>query len=164
MTRVANVSPWKRLFALLLIALAPALAAAAPLGPRVGVRDYEGPNFVPLRDGVVNVAGGNFVHTRVDLDVDTRLGPIAVGMTHNSKDNTWLFNFDTIFVGGFFVDPSGAVFGISGLANGSAIGGTHWVKVSATAIKTKGGLQYEFSPTNGRLLTARWSSSAYPRG
>jgi hypothetical protein len=147
----------------LLILLIAQSAAAAPLSARPGTRDYERPNYLQVRDGVVNVAGGNFVHTRQDLSLDTRLGPTWVGATHNSGPNVWFWNFDTTYSAGNFKDSSGASYVIGSLANGAAIPGTHWVKLSATSIKTKGGLLREYSSTTGRLMTVRWASSTYPQ-
>ncbi|HEU4428541.1 MAG TPA: hypothetical protein VFT98_07285, partial [Myxococcota bacterium] len=52
---------------------------------------------------------------------------------------------------------------MSALADGDAAPGSHWVKVDATRVKTKGGLLHEFDAATGRLLAIRWTSSAYPR-
>jgi len=156
--------PLFRLVAVVAAMLALELPAnTAPLPPRDGVLDYESGNLLSLRDGTVNVAGGNFLHSRRDLTLDTRLGPVAVGAVYNSKGNYWLFDYDAVYIGGFFLDPTGALHSINGLPDGTTIAGTTWVKVSATAVKTKGGLLFEFSPSTGRLLSMRWTSSTYPQ-
>ncbi len=132
------------------------------LGPTAGRREYEEPAFVTVPGGAVNVAGGNFLHERTDLEIDTRLGTISVGAAYNSATG-WLWSLDVRYLNGVFTDATGAQHNATNLANGAAIPGTHWVRVDASSIKTKGGLLHEFDATSGRLLVVRWTSSAYPR-
>ena len=51
-----------------------------------------------------------------------------------------------------FLDDSGAVHDVSLLADGDAIPGTHWVKLDAQRVKTKGGLVHHFNADSHRLL------------
>jgi RHS repeat-associated protein len=135
----------------------------SPLAPSAGVREFQEIAFVNVPGGSVNVAGGNFFVRRVDLSLDTRLGAQKIGAVYNSQDGAWRWSFDVTYDGSLFADPTGARFDVESLAAGSAIPGTHWVKVSASEIRTKGGLLFVFDPQTGRLDHLRWASSSYPR-
>ncbi len=144
------------------VELAATGGSADALAPASGAREYEAGAFVAVPGGRVNTAGGNFLLERVDLEIDTRLGPLAIGASYNSAGG-WLASFDASYRAGVFRDASGASFDLSALADGLAVPGTHWVKVGPSAVKTKGALLHEFDPVSGRLRALRWSSASYPR-
>jgi len=134
----------------------------AQLAPAPGTRELSAFARVPVPGGHVNAAGGNYFHERVDLALDTRLGPLSIGAAYNSSGG-WISSVDVTYQNGTLRDATGAVFAMSALASGDAAPGSHWVKVDATRVKTKGGLLHEFDGATGRLLAIRWTSSAYPR-
>jgi RHS repeat-associated protein len=151
---------------LIVAAAVAASAQLAPIGcqpvtPIPGLVEYQQPVMVPVPVGAVNVAGGNLVMPRTELALETRLGTWAVSATYNSSTATWLWNYEMSYDGTTFVDPSGAVHTVTGLAPGAAIPGTYWVVVDANTIKTKGGLAYEF--VAGKLTNLHWTSSTFPR-
>ena len=59
-------------------------------------------------------------------------------------------------------DASGRSFDTNGLAGGSAIPGTHWVKVDSDTVQTKGGLAHDFDGS-GRLSAVHWATLDHPR-
>lgn len=144
--------------------LAAAVFACLPpqLSPSPGMRDLTSFARVPVPGGHVNAAGGNYFHERVDLALETRLGPFSIGAAYNSSGG-WIASVDVTYRNGTLRDATGAVFVLTTVANGDAAPGSHWVKVDATRVKTKGGLLHEFDAATGRLLAIRWTSSAYPR-
>jgi RHS repeat-associated protein len=117
---------------------------------------------VQVPGGAVNVAGGNLVLRRIDLSLDTLLGTQEIGAVYNSANGLWRWSFDMSYDGQLFVDASGAEHGLAGLAEGSPIPGTTWVKVDDSRIKTKGGLLHTFDPTTGRLTRVDWIGHEYP--
>jgi RHS repeat-associated protein len=135
---------------------------AAPLAPRAGLLEFMALSRIPVPGGHVNAAGGNYFHERVDLELDTRLGPFAIGAVYNSASG-WMWSFDATYRDGTLSDSTAASMPMSSLAANAAEPGTHWVKLDATRVKTKGGLVHEFDASSGRLLAIYWSSSAYPR-
>ena len=132
------------------------------LAPLPGVVEFMAPARLAAPGGFVNAAGGNYFHERIDLELDTRLGPFSIGAVYNSSWG-WTWSFDATFKNGTLRDSTGARTPMAALANGAAAPGTHWVKVDATRVKTKGGLLHEFDATTSRLITLRFTSSAYPR-
>ncbi len=141
----------------------------APLAPRAGLPEYRAIATMALPGPArLDVAGGNLLVSRTDLELDTQLGPFSVGAIWNSASRRWTWNFDDIsFANGSFVDGTGATHSIGALAPGTAIAGSIWVKVSQAGqsgpnrLKTKGGLEYTFT-TAGRPLSIRWTSSENP--
>lgn len=131
------------------------------LGARDGLREAESPAVVALPLGRWNAMGGNWSLRRVDLSIDTRLGTREVGASWNSASASWHWSFEPSYDGATFVDGSGARHDAN-LADGSAIPGTHWVRVDESRIATKGGLVHEFDPLDGRLVAVRWASAAWP--
>jgi len=169
MQRVATLGTSRWLHALFSAALLAILAFAfacacnaAPLAPCAGVLEFMALSRIPVPGGHVNAAGGNYFHERVDLALDTRLGPFAIGAVYNSSSG-WTWSFDATYKGGTLSDATAASTPMSSLAANAAAPGTHWVKLDATRVKTKGGLVHEFDASSGRLLAIYWSSSAYPR-
>lgn len=134
-----------------------------PLGVVSGIREYQQLAFVDVPHGRVNTAGGNFVVRRVDLSIDTRLGTREIGATYNSQSGLWTWSFDLFYDGAAFVDATEARFEVAEQPDGSALPGSHWVKVNATAMKTRGGLLHVFDPASAKLDHVRWTSSDYPR-
>jgi RHS repeat-associated protein len=117
---------------------------------------------VAVPGGHVSAAGGNYFHARSDLSLDTRLGPFTLGAVYNSAWG-WTFSLDATYKSGTLRDATGASIPLGTLVAGAAAPGTHWVKLDATRVKTKGGLVHEFDPVTGRLVATHWSSSPYPR-
>jgi RHS repeat-associated protein len=150
----------------LLVALAQLLLgcppANPPLSPAVGLVERREPNFVAVPGGVVDVAGGNFLVSREDLVLDTRLGRDVFGAIYSGGAAAWRFHFESSYDGATFVDETGASFAVGALAPGAAIPGTHWVKLDASRIKTKGGLVHEYD-ASGQLAARYWASDPYPR-
>jgi RHS repeat-associated protein len=161
MTRTAS----RRGFALLL-ALAQLLLGCPPpnppLAPVAGWVERREPNLAAVPGGFVDVAGGKFLVSRTDLVLDTRLGREVLGAVYDSATGLWRWSFESSYDGTLFSDESGASFAVASLASGAAIPGTHWVKLDATRMKTKGGLVYEYGPDH-RLAARYWSSDPYPR-
>jgi RHS repeat-associated protein len=150
------------LFSAALLGVLTPASEAGDLLPRPGLHEFMAPALVAVPGGHVSAAGGNFFHARSALALDTRLGPLAVGAVYNSTSG-WSWNVDASYAGGSLRDTTGAFVSLGALASGEAAPGTHWVKLDATRVKTKGGLVHEFDPTTGRLLAVRWASAAYPR-
>jgi RHS repeat-associated protein len=133
-----------------------------PLAPVPGTPERREPNLLAVPGGVVDVAGGKLLVHRTELVLDTRLGPDAVSAVWDSAAGAWRWSFDSRYDGSVFVDETGAAFAVGGLAPGTALAGTWWVKVDGARMKTKGGLVQEYGA--GGLLAARyWSSDPYPR-
>jgi RHS repeat-associated protein len=155
----------RRGFALLL-ALAQLLLGCPPpnppLAPVAGWVERREPNLAAVPGGFVDVAGGEFLVTRTDLVLDTRLGRETLGAVYDSASGVWRWSFESSYDGAIFTDESGASFAVASLAPGAAIPGTHWVKLDATRMKTKGGLVHEYGADH-RLVARYWSSDPYPR-
>ncbi|HIF97454.1 MAG TPA: hypothetical protein EYQ54_10595 [Myxococcales bacterium] len=133
-----------------------ATTSCAPGGafvPEPGVHEYRALLMRDVPEGRVNLAGGNFLHRRVDLSIDSLFGVLEVGAVYNSASRAWQWPFDMTYDGENFLDDSGAVHDLSPLASGQAVPGTHWVKLDAQSIKTKGGLVHHFDPDSHRLVT-----------
>ncbi len=154
----------------ILVSLGLLACEGEPLAPRAGLPEYREMATLALPGPArLDVAGGNLLVSRTDLDLDTQLGPFSVGAVWNSAERRWIWSFDGIsFSNGVFTDATGATHPVGALAAGAAIPGTIWVKVSQAGqsgpnrMKTKGGLEYAFSNA-GKLLSIRWTSSANPR-
>lgn len=152
-------------------ALAAALAAAiallgcpsgsSRLAPAPGLPQYQERAAVPVPGGLVNPMGGNLLVRRVDLVVDTHLGPVEAGATYNSATGVWTWSFEIHYDGLQFLDPTGARHDAFAVADGAAIPGTTWVRLDASTLRTKGGLVHRFA--SGRLQTVHWASGAWPR-
>jgi RHS repeat-associated protein len=154
----------RKLLALFLACLLPT-AGCVPgelLIPEPGVPQYRQLGLVPVPGGFVNAAGGNLVAERLDLSIDTILGTWEIRAHYDSAGSGWLWSFQVSYDGGSFLDPTGATYDVSALADGDPIPGTVWIKVDADTIETKGGLGYHFDP-QGRLDHVAWRSGAYPR-
>jgi RHS repeat-associated protein len=136
--------------------------SGAPLGPAAGVPEYQQAGLVAVPFGLVNTAGGNLILRRTDVELDSRLGPVALGATWNSADGLWRRSFELSYDGATFVDAGGARFAVAGVAAGRAVPGSVWVKLDDRTLATKGGLVHEFDGS-GRLAAIHWSSGAYPR-
>jgi RHS repeat-associated protein len=155
----------RRTFAVLL-ALAQLLLGCPrsnpPLAPSSGFVERRELNLVAVPGGFVDLAGGNLLIRRTDLELDTRLGRESLGAVYDAASGRWRWSFESHYDGAIFVDESGASFAVAGLAAGAAVPGTQWVKLDATRMKTKGGLVHEYGA--GGLLAARyWSSDPHPR-
>ena len=132
------------------------------MSPEPGVLEYRRPLLLELPGGRANVGGGNLLIPRIDLTLDTLFGTLEVGATYNSASRRWLWPFEMTYDGETFEDSSGAVHDLSSLADGDAIPGTHWVKVDAGKVKTKGGLVYHFGAFNHRLVALTGTDGMRP--
>jgi RHS repeat-associated protein len=143
--------------------LASSGCGGTPLPPHSGLAEWELVGAIPVPGGLVNAAGGNLLVRRRDLSIDTIMGgAYAVGASYNSTDGAWLWSFQLRYDGASFRDPSGRLFELGELADGAAVPGSHWVRVDADTVKTKGGRAYHFD-ASGRLDRVTWSGSDYPR-
>jgi len=133
----------------------------APL-PLAGWAEFQDPLFVRVPGGSVNTGGGNLYTRRTDLSIDTRVGSYSVGAAYSSATGGWHWAHEMTYVGSTFVDPTRASFDLTNVANGSAIPGTHWVRLDADSIKTKGGLVHDFS-ASGKLAAIHWLGFDYPQ-
>ncbi|MEN8161623.1 MAG: RHS repeat domain-containing protein, partial [Myxococcota bacterium] len=133
-----------------------------PLAPKAGWQDRREPNYVAVPGGLVDVAGGNLLIERTDLVLDTRLGRERFGAIYDAASGRWRWSFESQYDGAIFTDESGARHAVGALAAGAAIPGTHWVKLDATRVKTKGGLVHEYDAA-GQLSARYWSSDPHPR-
>jgi RHS repeat-associated protein len=163
---------------LTLLAVVPlwlALAAAPgcwpePLAPSPGLPQYREVGAVPVPGGGrVDAAGGNLLIERVDLVIDTQLGPVSFGAVWNSADRRWRWSFDDVrVVGDVFTDARGARFDLAAVPDGHAVPGTPWVDLGRDAgtglavLKTKGGLAWEFDAW-GQPVRVHWTSSPDPQ-
>jgi len=153
-----------RSLALLQIALLlSAGCTSGTLAPTPGTAEYLAPGMIRVPGGVVNAAGGNLLIERTDLTVDSLVGgTLPVGAVYNSSLAGWTFSFAMSWAGGLLTDASGRSFDTTGLPDGAAIPGTHWVKVDLDTVQTKGGLAHDFDGL-GRLAVVRWATLDYPR-
>jgi RHS repeat-associated protein len=153
----------RRLIAALLLAASVFVACPQPVPlPLAGWAEFTDPLFARVPGGNVNTGGGNFLTRRTDLSIDTRVGTYAVGAVYNSASGGWHWAHEMTYSGATFVDETGASFNLSSVAHGSPIAGTHWVRLDADSMKTKGGLVYDFSPS-GKLAAIHWLGFDYPR-
>lgn len=159
----------RRLVAGVLVSFGLLGCESEPLAPRPGLPQYRelATTAVP-GPARLDLAGGNLLVARTDLELDTRLGSLAVGAVWNSATRRWTWSFDDVtLVGGTFRDATGAFHAVGSLAPGQAIPGTTWVKLDPVGasgpqrLKSKGGLEYAFTNT-GRPLAIRWTSSSNP--
>jgi RHS repeat-associated protein len=145
--------------------VAAALLTACPDGvplPLAGWAEFQDPLFVQVPGGRVNTGGGNFHTRRTDLSIDTRVGSYALAAVYNSASGGWRWAHEMTYQGTAFVDDTGASFNLSSVPNGTAIPGTHWVRLDADSIKTKGGLVHDFS-ASGKLAAIHWLGFDYPQ-
>jgi RHS repeat-associated protein len=131
------------------------------LKPRSGRIAYQELSELSLKGGVVNLANGNLHIKRPDLSLKTLIGEFELGAVYNSANNRWLWDFDLKLQEKTFRDFTGAQHRHGRLENGQGIPGTHWIKHSDTAMRTKGGLVYEFTKT--KLANIHWLNQPYPR-
>lgn len=151
-------------FALLVAGVAALLGSTCtpqPLAPAPGHAAWRGPAAFPVRDGVVDLAGGNLLLRRTDLTIETRLGTQAVTHVYNSATNRWSWSFEMRYAGGVFQDDTGVVHPLGSSAPGP-IEGTRWRVVDAATLESRGGLRFSFAP-DGRLARVAWRHAAYPR-
>ena len=163
------MSDWMRsLFArgLALVQIALLLSAGCgggPLTPTPGSAEHQAPGMLPVPGGVVNAAGGNLLIERTDITLDGIVGGTqGVGAAYNSSLPGWTWSFGVHYDGATFTDASGRAFDVTAVPDGAAIPGSHWVKVDADTVQTKGGLAQHFD-AQGRLAVVRWATLDYPR-
>ena len=135
-----------------LLATSAGCVPGGAFAPQPGVLEYRLPLMLDVPEGRVNLAGGNFLHRRVDLSIDTLFGSLEVGAVYNSATGQWQWPFEMTYDGQVFLDDTGALHDVSLLADGEAIPGTHWVKLDAQRVKTKGGRVHHFNALSHRLL------------
>jgi RHS repeat-associated protein len=130
--------------------------------PLAGWTEFQDLLFVRVPGGSVNTGGGNFMTRRTDLSIDTRVETYAVGAVYNSASGGWRWAHEMSYAGSTFVDETGASFNLASVAMGAPIGGTHWVRLDADSMKTKGGLVHDFS-ASGKLAAIHWLGFDYPQ-
>ncbi len=152
------VAVQQSLLLLFLTSCIPSLA----LVPNPGVLEYRESLKVEIPGGRVDVAGGNLVVERADLSLDSLFGTLAVGAFYNSANRSWIRSFEMSYDGFVFVDRSGARHRVSELGDDSPVPGTHWDRVDATRMRTRGGLLYTFDPFSHRLVAISWGDEPRP--
>ena len=130
--------------------------------PDPGFADYQRLGFIHVPGGVFNAPGVNFMHERIDIEVDTAVWAQSVGAIFNSANDQWQWSYAVEFDGSIFIDASGMRHDVAAVPDGNAIPGTHWVRVDATTIKTKGGRVYHFDAL-GRIDFLSWANTDYPQ-
>lgn len=135
--------------------------APGPLAPQPGLADWRQPAALGVRDGAVDLAGGNLLLRRTDLTIETRLGTQAVTHVYNSATDRWTWSFEMSYADGVFTDDTGMRHDVGALPPGP-IEGTRWRKVDGAAIETRGGLRLRFA-ADGRLDQVGWRHAAWPR-
>lgn len=131
-----------------------------PLPPLAGLAPWREPAAFAVRDGQVDLAGGNLLLRRTDLTIETRLGTQAVTHTYNSATDRWTWSFEMTYAGGVFTDDGGARYALGAAAPGP-IAGTRWRKVDGATIESRGGLRFSFAP-DGRLARVAWRHASQP--
>jgi len=135
--------------------------------PRPGVAAMFRGLMVPVPGGRVNASGGNLFLSRRDMSVGTRVQEWVVGASWNSATGRWLWNFDLSLMDTrygqppIFTDATGYTAFLKSVAPGERIPGTRWFSHSATAVRSAGGLIYQFDG-DGWLASVRWASREYP--
>jgi RHS repeat-associated protein len=150
-----------RIAALVVLAGA-ACERSAPPAPRAGLHPVEEEARVAVPGGRVTVTGGNLTLARTLLDLETRIGALAIGGLYHSAAGEWRWSFELERLDGRFVDATGAEHDVSTVPDGAIVPGTDWVKLDASRMKTRGGLVHVFDGA-GRLAAIHWSSDPYPR-
>ncbi len=145
---------------LLLVSTSCLQPGAAPAAP--GLPEYQEGLALSVPGGRVNLAGGNLMISRVDLSIDTHLGTREIGATYNSASGEWLWSFELYYDGRRFVDDTGASRQIGWMPPGSAIPGSHWVKLDGRRVATRGGLVHTFDQETGRLIALHWIGQERP--
>ncbi|MFP6565622.1 MAG: RHS repeat-associated core domain-containing protein [Myxococcota bacterium] len=131
------------------------------LRPAPGRFAWAEPLFEEFDGAHVNLANGNLFLERRDLELDTWLGPVAIGAVYNSANAQWRWNFAMEHDGKRFTDQSGALHDLQHVVVGTEIPGTHWLKHSEEAVRSRGGLVFQFS--GGTLDAVHWNQHDYPR-
>ncbi|MBW1684197.1 MAG: RHS repeat-associated core domain-containing protein [Deltaproteobacteria bacterium] len=138
-------------------------ACVAPsLDPLAGWAEFLERSFIPVPGGWVNAGGGNLLVRRSDLSIDTLLGTQEITASYNAASGEWIWSFQMAYDGSRFTDPSGFSLPVDTVPDGEAVAGTHWVKIDADTLQSKGGMAYEFD-TQGRLASQHWATFDYPR-
>jgi RHS repeat-associated protein len=135
----------------------PGFLAAAP-----GCSDYHRWGFIEVPGGIYDAPGLNLMVERADVSLDTLVWTQTIGAVYSSANARWHWTHEMSYDGALFVDPSGAELDAGAVPDGSAIPGTHWVRVDATTVKTKGGQTYHFD-AQARLDFASWANGDYPQ-
>jgi len=160
--RAGNVTRTRLLCAAGIFFLLFGASGGGPAVPTPGAADWMGYQLFPVRDGTIQLSGGNLMLQYTDDSVDTLLRiPATITRTFNSATGTWIFNFQTTFLNSIFVDPNGTRYDLTGEGPG-AISGSIWTLMDSTHIRTRGGLVYQFDPTDGTLQQIYWLNSSTP--
>lgn len=132
------------------------------LRPTPGLFEYRAFSQIDVAGGRVDAAGGNMVIRRMAFSIDTLLGTREVGAVYNSANRSWIWSFQASYDGETLVDETGALHDVRAVEEGAAIPGTHWRKLDAERISTKGGLVHHFEPLSHRLDRISWGENEYP--
>ncbi|HTG83305.1 MAG TPA: hypothetical protein VL853_00790, partial [Gemmatimonadales bacterium] len=158
MQRFVRTLPGRTLAVLNVLVMNVFACGSSYLPPEPGFADYQRLGFIEVPGGVFNAPGVNFLHERIDIEVDTAVWPQAVGAVFNSANDQWQWSYAMAFDGAVFTDASGMRHDVAAVPNGMAIPGTHWVKVGPTTVKTKGGRTYRFD-AQGRIDSLSWANT-----
>jgi len=132
------------------------------LEPRAGWSEFLERSFIRVPGGWVNAGGGNLLVRRSDLSIDTLLGTQEIAASYNGATGEWIWSFQMAYDGTQFMDASGFSLAVDRYGDGGAVAGTHWVRIDADTMQTKGGMTYEFD-AEGRLASQHWATFDYPR-
>ena len=116
-----------------------------PFAPLPGLAEWRAPAAFAVRDGLVDLPGGNLLLHHTDLSLETRLGPQAVTHTYSSATDRWHWSFEMTYAAGVFSDDTGARHDLAAAPAGP-IPGTRWRKVDGATIESRGGLRFSFAP------------------
>lgn len=162
----AGDGPWARVRAGLvgvLLALVLGCPPDDPIPrPLPGRPDWREPGRVGVPGGAVQVAGGNLLLRRVDLVLDTRLGPVELAYHWNGATARWRSSLELFYDGEVFVDGTGAAYAVGALADGAPIPGSAWSRLDGERVRSRGGLVHRFGP-DGALEAVYWASDPWPR-
>lgn len=131
-----------------------------PLTPAAGLSRWREGAVIAVRDGTVDLAGGNLLVRRTDLTIETRLGTQAVTHVYNSATDRWSWSFEMSYAGGVFTDDTGMRHELAAMPPG-AIPGTRWRKVDGLNLETRGGMRFAFG-ADGRLARVHWRHAPFP--
>jgi RHS repeat-associated protein len=153
-----------RALALWLCALQGPLACvpAPVVAPESGAAEYRAWGFIEVPGGAVDAVGGNLMLEGVEISLDTPLGTQRIQPTWNSAAGAWQWSQLARYDGATFVDPGGARLDAGAVPDGAPIPGSGWTRLSASALRTRGGLAWHFAP-DGSLAHLRWATLDYPR-
>ena len=85
---------WVALIQCVLLVPSPRLCTRGRNCTPTGRSPIRLPLMLDVPEGQVNLAGGNLLHRRVDLSIDTLFGSLDVGPVYNSATGQWQWPFE----------------------------------------------------------------------